>query len=323
MTKSLIRRGLFLRVRLLFIYCSVAPCQALGQTQTRPVITISYKPQDNGTPCIPVRFNSSTNVKLIFDTGSNQCYIFDALVAKLGLVKHTATTDENAPIMLAGKQAQEVTIASMEVGIIQSPNAPFIVAPDAFAFLYEGKADGFIGTNYMEHFAFLIDEAKEKLTLWPNGALNTADLKSVGFEDAVSLPITFDKDGLYRVHVRFNDKEDEEIALDTGAAMSSISFKLVRQLKLRAIEPERPHDTLFGPVKTGLTHLQSLALGKLMLKNIDILYSNGPNTPGFFPRIGMDVLSHFRFLLDAPAKKLYLKPIETETPKAETPDAKR
>ena len=193
-------------------------------------------------------------------------------------------------------------------------------------------SDGLIGTNFLLNYATLFDTQNKKLTFWPGGRLNADDLKSVGLEKAVVLPVTFGKggllgkDGLYRVHVRFNDKEEEDIALDTGASLTALPLKLVRKLKLKDTARGKPQYTLFGTVTTNEARLQTLAFGTLTVKDVDVQYQTGRDTPGFFPHIGMDVLSHFRFLLDAPARKIYLKPIEAmpeaEPPKPTAPDSK-
>ena len=115
-------------------------------------------------------------------------------------------------------------------------------------------------------------------------------------------------DGLIRVRVRF-DETEQEISLDTGAAKTTLPAALVRKLKLKDTQKGLPQHTPFGTVTINEAHLPSLTLGKLTVNDLEIQYTQGKETRGFFPHIGMDVLSRFRFILDAPGKKLYLIPI--------------
>lgn len=290
---------------------------ANAQQNPRVSVIVDYTLVGNGTPKIIAHLGNTATANLLVDTGASRCFISNTVQKRLSLPAYPLVDVDGSLVIVAGKQWQAITLSFLGIGLIHLKKTPLIICPlGLFENIANNGAEGLIGTDILTGYATLFDTEKHQITFWPEGKLNAGDLKSVGFEGAESLSGAFGKDGIFRIHARFNDKEEEDIGLDTGAALTALSLQIVRKLKLKDTAKGKPQYTLFGAAKTNEAHLQTLTLGKLIVKDFDVQYQTGHDTRGFFPHIGMDVLSHFRFLLDAPAGKLYLKPIEAAKPDA-------
>ncbi len=157
------------------------------------------------------------------------------------------------------------------------------------------------------------DFLKRQITLFYPSPLTGDELRSVGMDDALALPVTDIAGGGFEfacpvVMANGANRVQENLVVDTGAAGTLISEDTARQLKLQPISDNHYSPTLFGNIVVRQTYLPTLFLGGLSVSNLPIPYT--PDiSEAFGTHIGLDVLSQFRVLLDYKQKKMYLKPI--------------
>ncbi len=286
-----------------------------GNTQVKERTTLSYQTLGNyGAPGVQVqvqdRHGSFQNALSLLDTGSNLSVITDTLAARLGLHPEPAFNDEGKPVFIApGKQAKLVHVA-MKVGDLSYEGTPlFVVKASLLDSPVQAPLDGALCTNALLQFAVDFDFQQHQITLLYPGNLSSDELKRAGMLDATVLPKAT-ADGFYfPLAVRLNDQVDVNLPIDTGGAMTYLPLKVVQQLNLKPSSRPEEIDTLYGKLKTKYAIVQTLAIGPLVFKDIEIQYAE--HDQAFLPtHIGMDILSKYHLLIDYPANKLYLKPAQ-------------
>ena len=145
-------------------------------------------------------------------------------------------------------------------------------------------------------------------------AFGSDDLKSVEMDGAATLDLlTPASSGLraFMVEVKEGKKQHREaLELATGSPFTLLSAEAAQALKLTP-EPQKLRSVIGTEVTVfNQAHVSQLALGSVMLENVLVAYPDGAMPEHFSPRLGMDIISRLRLLIDTPAKKLYVKKIE-------------
>ena len=292
-----------------------------AQEMPRLVSTVDYKPVLNGQISILVKVSADVQARLLLDTGWNRCSISAAIKDKLNIPTKPALDEDNKPIVMRGIPQFEATAPMIAAGVLQFNNFDFVVVSnEETKTQLNGEVDGIFGTDILYQCATLIDPVTKKVTFWYQGALTKKELKAVDMADANVVPIVV-KDERLCVRARFNGKTEETAVLDIGSAQGNITPQLAKCLKLKPSAIKRTMITENGTGQMPLALLQSLTLGKVMLKNLPVTLSEANDKFSLPNMIGIDSLSHFRFIMDIPAMKLYLKPIP-DNAKPDKPDAK-
>lgn len=290
----------------------------------KPLVTttLSYTLARSGTQIIAVTLNGTVSANFIFDTGSNFSGISQTLVSRLKLTTHPAIGLDGLHIRVGGIRADAADI-QFDIGSFRLPRSPFIVIGGTTLSALAGQTvDGIIGADQLTVTPALLDVSKHQIMFLSHGFLSLADLRQLGMEDAVVVPVQ-DKgdDFLFKCAVRFRNGEreaEENLLIDTGASITSLSAKAADKLGLKAMTA-RQQPTLFGTLKyqTGSVTITSLGSTPVLWPLlVDWTYDKDP--PGFGGiGLGLDVLSKYRVLLDYQAKKMYLKPVaqSAEAPK--------
>ena len=135
-------------------------------------------------------------------------------------------------------------------------------------------------------------------------------------KDAVVVPQIEVENGVFSILGQINDKESIAFIVDTGSDAVIISNEKAHKLKLKTLGKLRNRYITFGKVKFDTSSLDSLAFGSLLMKNVEVEYPDKPFK--YTTQLGMNILSHFRVLLDYPQHMAYFKPITpaTDAPKA-------
>ena len=297
--------------QIFFLACLLTSCKnAIGQEDLRIPSTISYKPGRYGMLCISAQLSSSVTARFVIDTGCNWSLISDTIKKKMRLPSKPYPNNEGKPVFVAGIEMRTTVTPFLQIGALQVPNYAFILYPPrTLEHILRGKEDGVLGDEYLGHFAMHVEPARKQISFWLGGNLTTEELKMMGMEDADALPVS-GQAGRYTIMLRLNDEETVPMALDTGSATTNMPSDWVERLHLKHNKERQRASTVFGVTYYKTALLPSMTLGKIIRRNLTVKYSDLNDKRGYPPAIGMDILSHFRFILDIPAKKLYLKPIQ-------------
>ena len=114
----------------------------------------------------------------------------------------------------------------------------------------------------------------------------------------------------FLVEAVLNNAQNSVLLLDTGASLSIISPKLLRMLRIPYQSTGRTawFSTAGGRIKAPVITLDSLALGGVVVENIEVgVIGEFDNNP-FDGLLGMNFLRHFEFFIDQSERKLQLSP---------------
>ena len=222
-----------------------------------------------------------------------------------------------------------------KIGGLSIPGQPLIVANDQFlAFPSADAFDGIIGINILRSMAFQWDFKHQLLTIYHPGRLSSSSLQQIGFVSPSTLAITEDarNHSFWYASIRMTNGfviAEQPLYIDTGANSTTIPYPMAQHLGLK---PYSQHSlvTLYGSETQKVANVEAIQLGSLMLSDTPVLIraASAKNQTGL---LGLNILSHFRVLMDFPAKKMYLQPNTTAavpaitigpTPTAPAPPAK-
>ena len=298
----------FLQITLSMLLVNVG-LGAQSDPPTRPTTVLPFTTVPNwGTPIVEVKLNDKVTAKFLVDTGVNSSILSEEMASKLGLSPQPATKN-GRPYTLGSKQGRMVTLSQMQLGgfTISQP-IPLIVSETNQLSSFPQPIDGIIGINILSIFMVEFDFPRHQITLWNSADLSDAAIKGSGFSGAMALPITQRENGTYTVPGVFSSSSSQistRLLLDTGAAETSVSASIARSLDLKP-GAEQSNGSFWGQINYTQTEVSALQIGDLKLRNLPVDYA--ANGDVRFPcGLGMDILSHYRMLLDFSSKKMYLQ----------------
>ena len=283
----------------------------------------------------------------VLDTGFTRCLMTDRLAASLQLSGEPALQEDGTPVCFAdGHPLQQVT-PTLQVGDFYTERCSFTLLKAYRLDMLDCPLDGVLGWQFLCEHAVMFDFQAHRITLWRGGNLTGDELEAAGMQDAVLLPRANRTPGSFDIRVRLNDSCDVSLAVDTGGAHTLLSISDARQLQLEPTRTDFKQPSIFGLLGANEAPLHSLSFRipqtsdsskprsqqsyltqqsdqkysqkdrieqneqklekgmRLTDLTIHYLLQDHPNLP---PHLGLDVLSHYRVLIDYPAKTLYLKP---------------
>ena len=270
-----------------------------------------------GAPLITVWINGQVEATFIVDTGTVDDLISQSLVKKLGLVSHPALLPNGKPLLLEGKQPQAVTLTSLKIGGKAGPlnlqpfNGPVCVLPDQqLRVSADRSVDGLIGSGLLAKFAVSLDFSAHTMLLVYPGSLTRAEAEYLGYcqPGGTDFPLAMDADDVCSVQVGVENKgvsQRVDLPLDTGSQMTTLPARTAQDLSLGSLGqiPQADHSSSVSTVCE--TRPDALVLGEVRLVRPLINYVE---TADYTPRLGLDILSSYKVLMDFPAKKMYLQP---------------
>lgn len=280
----------------------------------RRITTLDYSPApERGMPLVRVRLNNghrnTAPATFVVDTGFTPCLMTDRLAQTLQIDGEPARRDDGSAACFAdGKPLQQVT-AGLQIGGLQTDARSFLLLKAYRLDLLDCPLDGVLGWDFLSDYAVMFDFQAHHITLWQGGNLTDEERRSVSMQDAFAFPRANKTPGSFDITVRLRSPRglrDVTLAVDTGGARTLIAPQDARALDLEPTRIALPQRSIFGSLKVNEAALQTLEIGGLRLSDFPVRYltQEHPNMP---PHLGLDVLSHYRLLIDYPAKTLYLK----------------
>ena len=269
-----------------------------------------------GQPVIQSMLNGTQPATFMVDTGGGFCILSPEMAHRLHLKRKSSTVDDGTPYRFQGKQVSAVSVSTIKFGnlTITINRGDFRILDDQNFMLFPNKNsddtlfDGIIGVNLLQQFAVLLDTSQNFLGLCSPGSLELNQLGPLGFTSVYIVPI-FQKDGLWYVTVQLTNNgssQSEDMVLDTGTNQTVISDTAATHLGLKIRDEQRTTNLYSNNVPVGDSSVDTLQIGGITLSGHAI--GVAPVSDLEPPRLGMDILSGYRVLIDFPGKKMYLQP---------------
>ena len=183
------------------------------------------------------------------------------------------------------------------------------------------QIDGVLGGNILINERLRIDFQRHAITFLTappgGGKLPPAMLAAAGMSGADVIALADGGNCRYfcTVETDLGPKTATVEMLLSTSRKSILPFAAVQYMGLPLSVPT---DVTTG-LPVGQTTLTRLILGAQTLRDVPFLYLGADDLSGVSPRVGFDVLSRFRVLLDFADKKLYLAPLVPQQPAAPVP----
>ncbi len=303
------------------------PQACFGQpTETkRSTTTIPFAHPDDLRPIIKVKVGYSDALFAV-DTGSIWTCITDFASVKFRLVAKDAVSKSGKPVIIGGQPTHMVLIPGVQYGEFNTGAFDAFVVPGYKVALSDApNFDGIIGGDLLAQLALILDFQKRSITFIYPAGLTDRERAEMGFQDAASLLFRMDNNDL-RPYVTARSPigtdgsafRKEEFLLDTGRASTVVSAAFAKALGLKK-KSGTSINTLYNSAKGSAGNLPKLSLAGVECSDVSVRWY-AKDTKSSIPILGMELLSRFRVLIDYPAKKLYLKPVES-APETKAPTA--
>ena len=294
----------------------------------RPIITyptndsldsfaIPYELNGSGLPIAQVRSEAGgLPTPFLLKTNLSDSYLIEPLATKWGLVQRPGIMDNGTPLTVNGHPLSMVTVPHLRVGGSLMNSSLVVLSPVLSLQAASGlSVEGVLGANALLQGPLLMDPHTQTWMLFaPNQPMGPDDLKSVEMDDAATLDLlTPNSNGVLACVVQVKQggqQQLETLTLATGSPFTLLSTATARALKLTP-EPQKLKYSVGTDVATfNQARVSQLAFGNVVLRDVLVAYPDGATSDSFSPRLGMDVISRLRLLVDTPAKKLYAKKAE-------------
>jgi hypothetical protein len=201
-------------------------------------------------------------------------------------------------------------VPQVRLGRGELTDATFVVMKSALWESHGGmRLGGLLGMDLMKSSAVWVDWRKHQLSVWTPGNLPRDAVAAAGFRPEDGLPLYPAPGGRFAFDITFADQQPARLLIDTGAPKTLIARRRVEALKLRRIGSS-DGSTALEEATVGLTEGVRVRFGRLETWLEPLTYPVAP--PQFARRVsehvGMDLLRGLNFLIDFPAKRLYLTP---------------
>lgn len=306
-------------------YRAASAAQRRQWAQGRPIITyaassglygsaIPYELDADGLPIAQVRPEpGGTPVPFLLKTNTSGTFITVPLAAKWGLNTVPVLTADGKPDILRGGQPiLKVTVPRMRLGGSQWKAGLAVIPPAMGRQRASGlPVEGVIGGNLLFSGPLLMDPRTLTWVTFDTVTLAPDDLKSLEMDDAAMLDLLASASHnvpACAAEVREgNQKRTETLDLATGSPFTLLSAEAAQALKLTPEPQKLKYGTGAEVIVFNQSRVSQLSVGNVVLENVLIAYPDGAMPKDFSPRLGMDVISRLRLLVDMPGKKLYVK----------------
>lgn len=269
---------------------------------------VPYSLTPDGLPLAQVRPNPAASPSsFLLKTNTHNIFLSSELAHQWRIAFYPALDDAGKPQLLLHKESfSKAKLLSLFVGGADMDGDVVILPPDRLlSWTSYSPVSGIIGAAFIYAHPILMNP---KTQTWTSlNHLEFDDLPGLGMADAAVVDI-LDPDSNFAIQVQQGNAQfDETSTLATGSSFTLLSAKAAQFLKLT---PE-PQKLTYGAGKDitvfNQAHLSQISIGGVVLKDVLVAYPVGAMPDGFYPRLGMNVISQLLLLVDAPAKKMYVK----------------
>lgn len=304
------------------VYADEQPTQEHQALYSTTYIPLKRSQIVGGQPIIQATLNKAQSASFIIDTGASSSILSPELAKRLNLKLQPGTQDDGAPYLWNGKQASEAVVSVIKIGnfTINVDHGFFYILPDRNSTLFpkpnfgDVPFDGVIGVNVLEHFAVLLDTSQHTFSLCVPGNLALQQVGQAGYTAPYIIPIA-QKDSRWFATVQLTNNgisQSEEMLLDTGTNQTVMSDITANYLGLKISEEHQTTNAYSDNVPIDVSTVSVLDIGGIVLSRHAV--GVAPVSKQQPPRLGMDILSGYRVLIDFPAKKMYLQPNPSAVP---------
>jgi predicted aspartyl protease len=274
-------------------------------------------------PLVPIKINGSEPLDFLFDTGNAGLSLVDVTVAQ----RLCLNLEPSGSISFAGVTLPTLRARADQFQIVSGTRderrlrlrevSCEVVDLSPFAELAGRRVDGILGYDVISRFITTVDYQRQAVIFGRQVEVDatprppTAEPRLEVKGGRTIMPFTL-RGGWIVVKTRINGGEEEEMILDTGAALTTFSRSRARRLGLD-VSRARP-STLILPIGrlTYLPHrLGEIELGGMKLSDAaaavvstrEGLFTAGTETS----LLGANVLRHFRLTIDYSRRQLTLE----------------
>lgn len=288
----------------------------LGYTVRIPMILLSdFRKSAGNDPMIMCRLGERTYWFSI-DTASDRLVLKRSVQQEAGLevADHpdfdlSNLAEREKPYVVDGRVLLAKT--PLAIGTLNISGVPFTISNDDHILKSDKSVAGIVGAPLFRKMAVSFDYDQREMTLVTGGNLDAKKRAELGFTETdarVDLVPFSTSPNVLAVKVRCNGK-DLTLALDTGASNTVLQVP-ARDLGVKL--PETSDGTVIGVFgkRDSKSAEVSLSLSDLPPQQLPALFLEGDQKVDFIQdgTLGRDFLMHYNFLIDFPAKKLYLRP---------------
>ena len=255
------------------------------------------------TPVVEVLLNENVPARFLVDTGSPSCYISPAVAQKLGLPLQQAPESTGDNKGLPGKGSM-VAIPKVHLGdVVLDPLYVRVWPEKGWSPAKEGL-DGILGAPLFNICPVAIDFVRHEMDVLEPGS--KTDTYVDGFKGGRASILDVElRGGYFFVKARFDDLVEESMMVDTGSAITIISKRLAKQLRVQADPLEYRARTFYGVRSCFYANVHKLTIGGETVYNAQVAILD-PEIKQLPQILGLDVLADHYLFFDVPSRKLYI-----------------
>jgi predicted aspartyl protease len=258
---------------------------------------------------VDVLVSGSRKFRFLLDTGANASLVCDTVAKELKLERKPVTQSSGKPVMINGVPAEYVQVKELSIGDFKLADVPLIVAK--FDDLNQATTEvthGVIGTTFLSVIPVRVDFVEHELEFW-YGNLPDSVVERFLASGGVQVPMK-DLGGRYAIRAKLNSAVEEDMVIDSGSPNTVISNASAQALGLKSIRTDHSYKTFYGTVRAHQRLVDSISFAGQVVKNAKV-WSPEIDGKQLQPILGLDILSNYEILIDAPRMRLYLKSYKT------------
>ncbi len=277
--------------------------------------------RNNGTPVLQVKFSDKVTGRFLLDTGSYECLMTDSFAKKLGYKPEARSQRSELEFLYdffyyapSYFSATSVTIGELRVRELQFR----VVAKDGISPPGIVPIDGTLGGTLLSKFALLLDYPRHTVVWIQPGNLDDGTVASLGFDPKAGMGLHQEvgrsmgvKINQYSMPVKLRQagrQQTEEMFLDTGSPLSSLSAEAAKKLDLRA-KGSQPYQLIFqAPDVASKGVVPEFQIGSQTLANVAVIFPKHRDAP-IVSLLGANVLGNGAALFDFGPHRFYFKPL--------------
>ncbi len=197
-------------------------------------------------------------------------------------------------------------LRSVRLGLLAFDEVPCIVATGSEGLVcHDMGVDGILGMSALARCAVELDFGTPAVAIWPFGGVTNEAASRAGFEVTGTAPLAVDTTRSRTfVTGTINGKRHVRLLLDTGSQSTEVTADLVRALRLRT-EQTGTLTRGFGTLQhVNSARVRSMDVGTVSLGAPLVDYPSDRRPSNCDGLLGIDAISHYRVIVDAPAGHL-------------------